>query len=203
MPALQIVRGVCAAKAIGVCAAIMRADASCTDPLFEELFGGAAAEKAEHHASRGPVIVLGGGIAASAKSGPVIVDVDQANFPVARGAEVDSASGFIGHAVRGSLDAAAAGVQARATDQGLHKGSKAPAASLVIEETASEVIAVQNVLDTVNRHKVVAGVSANLQPRLQVVAERAHAPIEIRRGSGTGEAGEPVAGIEFEQKALA
>lgn len=166
------------------------------------LLGGAAAEEAQHYARGGPIIVLGG---VGAEGGAVVVDVDDADFPVALDADIDAASCFVGNAVCGSgvpASAADLGIQARSADQNFAEGSEVPTAYPVIEEAAAKMISVQSVLDAADGDEVVAGIADDLEPRLQVVAEGAHSAIKVGRGSGAGEAGKGVAGIEFHQEVL-
>lgn len=167
------------------------------------LLRGARAEETEDDAGGRPVIVLGrtGG----AESGAVIVDVDDADFPVFLDAEVDAAAGFVGNAILGSLetaDAADGDVKARAANQGFHKGHHAPAVAVIVV-AAAEMVAVQDVLDASSGDVVVAGVADNLEPGLQVIPERTQAAAEVAGSSAAGDAVEGVAAKEFKEEILA
>src|SRR5437588_12665868 len=72
----------------------------------------------------------------------------------------------------------------------------------MVEVAGSEMIAVQNVPDAVDGDDVVAGVAANLQPGLEVVAERTHSAGEVGGSSAAIKSSEPVAGIELQQQTL-
>src|SRR5215472_15690889 len=166
------------------------------------------AEKAEDDAGGGPVIVLGGR-AGGTKSGAVVVHVDQANFPVSREVEVDAASGFVGNAVEGSFESARAGdggVEAGTADERFHKGRQTEAAhveaAIAIVDASTEMVAVQHGLSTGAGGEIVAAVAHQLEPGLEVPSKGAQAAGEVGRGSGTREAVERIAAIEFHQELL-
>src|SRR5690348_7108551 len=169
----------------------------------------AGAEEAQDDAGGGPVIVLGGRIASSAKGSAVVVHVDQAHFPVRREVEVEAASRLVGNAVDGSFEstwAADGGVEVRAADERFHKGSDAATAhaeaATAIEVPGAEMVAVEDRLGSAGGGEVVGAVADDLKPGPQVPAERAHAAAEVGGSSGAGETSKGVTGIEFHEEAL-
>src|SRR5580704_51059 len=77
---------------------------------------GAAAEEAEDDSGGSPVIVL---MCVCAERSPVVVDIEQANFPTVGRVEIKAAADFKGNGILGRAVAASAGdggVGARAAD---------------------------------------------------------------------------------------
>src|SRR5947208_2218282 len=170
---------------------------------------GVGAEEAQDHAGGRPITVLGGRVAVGAESGAVEVHVDQANFPVRREVDINATTSLIGNAVDGSFETARAGngsVEARAANKRFRKRRDANAAhakaATAIIGAATEMVAIQHGLCAVGGGEVVAAVADELEPGLQIPAERTQAAAEVCGGSGVDEAGEGVSGIEFEQEAL-
>lgn len=92
-------------------------------------------------------------------------------------------------------------VEAGSAHESFSKGSHAPSA-WVVEEAATEMVAVQDVLNAGAGDVTVAGVADDLEPRLQIVAKRAHSAAQVGGHAAAGEAVESVAAIKLDQEVV-
>src|SRR5260370_3340231 len=125
----------------------------------------------EDDAGGSPIVVL---MNVGAERGPVVVHVEQTDFPVTRWMEIQPAADFVRQTVRGSCvaaDAADGGVCARTANQALDKRGCAPAISAVVEVTRPEMISIKDVLCAADHYDVVAGVRDDLHPRFEIPAK--------------------------------
>ncbi len=133
---------------------------------------GASSEEMEDDTGGDPVVVL---LNVGAERGPVVVNVEQTDFPVTGWMEIQSATYFVRQTVRGSCvaaDAANGGVCARTANQALDKRGRAPAISAMVEVTRPEMISIKDILGGANRYDAVAAVRDELQPRFEIPAKR-------------------------------
>ena len=129
---------------------------------------GRSAEEAENDTGGSPIVVL---MTVGAERGPVVINVEQTDFPVTRRVEIHSAPYFIRDAVGRSgvaADAANNSVRARSARKGFDKGSGAPAAQPAVKVTRTEMISVKDVLGAADRDSTVAAVRNELQPWLEI-----------------------------------
>src|SRR5260370_7243898 len=107
--------------------------------------------------------------------GPVVVDVEQTDFPVTGRMEIQPAAYFIRNTVGRSgvaADAGNGGVRARSARQGFDKRSGTPAAQPAVEVTRTEMISVENVLSAPHLDDPLAPLRNNLQQRFEIPANR-------------------------------
>src|SRR5205807_3477599 len=98
------------------------------------------------------------------------------------GVEIHSAANLVRNTVGRSLvaaDAGDCGVCARPAHQAFDKWGDAPAISVVVEVTRTEVVSVEDVLGAADRDGAVAAVRNELQPRLEIPAKRSHAAVYV------------------------
>src|SRR6267143_5012008 len=106
---------------------------------------GATAEEAEDDTGRGPIVVL---VEVGAERGAVVVDIEQTDVDVPGGVDIQSAAGFVGETVIGSLVTAGTAdgrVGARSPDEGFHERGQAPAIARTVKVAGPEVISVEYV----------------------------------------------------------
>lgn len=155
--------------------------AGCLGFICEGAFGvllGSAPEQAQDDASGDPIIIL---LSAGAERGAVVVEIKEADVPVAGRVDIDPAADFIGKsAARGrrvAAGAADAGSRARTTDQAFDERSQTPTIAHTIEETWAEMISVENTLGVAYGLEAVTGVCDHLEPRFWIPAEGTHCAI--------------------------
>src|SRR6266581_3251877 len=128
-----------------------------------------------------PVVVL---LNVGAERGPVVVNVEQTDFPVTGWMEIQSATYFVRQTVRGSCvaaDAANGGVCARTANQALDKRGRAPAISAMVEVTRPEMISIKDILGGANRYDAVAAVRDELPARVtQARIRRRKTPVRMQ-----------------------
>src|SRR5260370_20240242 len=125
-----------------------------------------AAKEAEDNAGGSPIVIL---MNVGAERGPVVVDVEETDFPVRRGVEVNAAADFVGEAVAGNGVAAGAGdggIRAGGSEESFHKRCGAPTISRTMEITRAVMISVEDILGGAGGNEAVAAIGNNLQPRL-------------------------------------
>ena len=158
-----------------------------------------AAEEAEDNAGGDPIVIL---MNVGAEGGPVVVHVEEADFPVRRGVEVNAAADFVGEAVAGNGVAAGAGdggIRAGGSEESLHKRCGAPTISRTMEITRAVMISVKDILGGAGGNEAVAAIANNLQPRLEIQAERAEPAVHVRPiSSATVETRKSVAAEDFD-----
>lgn len=167
-------------------------------PLHATVLFGAAAEEPEDYARGDPVIV---GLGAGAEGGAVVVDVEQADIPVARWVDVDAAADFIGKgAAGGRCGSADSGAFTGAADQAFDERSEAPAVAGAVEEARAEMVSVENIFGGADGFEAVAGVGDDLEPGFGIPAERAECAVEIAAVAGAAHAGKGVPAVEFDER---
>ena len=158
-----------------------------------------AAEEAEDNAGGGPIVVL---VNVGAEGCPVIVHVEEADFPVRGGVEIHAAADFIGEGVLGNGVAAGAGdggIRAGGSEESFHKRCGAPTISRTMEITRTVVIPVEDILGSAGGNEAVAAIGNDLQPRLEIQAERAEPAIHVGPiSSATVETGKGIAAEDFD-----
>jgi hypothetical protein len=158
-----------------------------------------ASEETQDDSSAGPVIVLMG---VRAERGPVVVDIEEADFPATGGAVVDAATYFKGDAVlRRSGAAADGGVCARAADEAFGEGSDVPAVLPTVEVARAVVISIEDGFGPADSDEAVAAVADDLQPGFYIVAKGAERSVEIGGGvtAAVVHASERKAAVEFDE----
>ena len=157
-----------------------------------------AAEEAEDDAGGGPIVVL---VNVGAEGGPVVVHVEQTDLPVRRGVEIHAASDFIGESALGkgvATGSADGGIRAGCSEEGFHKRRGAPAIPRAMEIARAVMISVEDILGGAGGYEAVAAIGNDLQPRLDVQAERAEPAIHVGPiSSAAVETGKSVAAEYF------
>ena len=116
----------------------------------------------EDNTGGGPIVVL---MNIGTEGGPVVVDIEQTDFPATGWVNIQSAARFNRKSIGRSgvaADAGDGGVRARTTKQGFDKRRGAPAISPTVEVTWPEMISIKDVLGAAHRYHAVAAVSDDL-----------------------------------------